>query len=164
MDNGQKNPMDNLILIPTFKIYVFSYSRRTDGLTDGQTEKFIQCGLGNHTRCMWAGGTFLCCLRKVPRTHSCSAYVLQELGWKYTKKISFFVQIFLLNPNFCLAHRNRYSEVMDDGQKTPRGHPDFNSYVKILRVFIFQTDGWTDRRTEKLIRCGLGTLSVPPGQ
>jgi hypothetical protein len=29
-----------------------------------------------------------------------------------------------------------YSEGMDDGQKTPPGHPDFNSYVKILRVFI----------------------------
>jgi hypothetical protein len=28
---------------------------------------------------------------------------------------------------------------MDDGQKNPRGHPDFNSYVKILRVFIFRT-------------------------
>jgi hypothetical protein len=55
---------------------------------------------------------------------------------------------------------------MDDGQKTPRGHPDFNSYVKILRVFIFKTDGQTnrqtdrqtDRQTEKLIRCGLGNL------
>jgi hypothetical protein len=34
--------------------------------------------------------------------------------------------------NFLLAHRNRFLEGMDDGQKTPRGHPDFNSYVKIL--------------------------------
>jgi hypothetical protein len=32
-----------------------------------------------------------------------------------------------LNPNFLLVHRNRYSEGMDNGQKTPRGHPDFNS-------------------------------------
>ncbi len=60
---------------------------------------------------------------------------------------------------------------MDDGQKTSRGHPDFNSYMKILRVFIFQMDGrmdkqtdrHTDRQTEKLIWCGLGNLSVPPG-
>ncbi len=29
---------------------------------------------------------------------------------------------------------------MDDGLKTPRGHPDYNTYVKILRVFIFRTD------------------------
>jgi hypothetical protein len=36
-----------------------------------------------NTRCEWAGGTFLHCLRKVPRAHSRSAGVLQELGWKY---------------------------------------------------------------------------------
>jgi hypothetical protein len=41
---------------------------------------------------------------------------------------------------------------MDDGQKTPLGHPDFNSYVKILCVFI--TDRHTDRQTEKLIGVG----------
>jgi hypothetical protein len=36
---------------------------------------------------------------------------------------------------------------MDDGQKTPREHPDFNSYVKFLRVFIKnrQMDRQTDR-------------------
>ncbi len=41
---------------------------------------------------------------------------------------------------------------MDDGQKTPRGHPDQNSNVEILRVLVFMTDirmdrgtdGWTD--------------------
>jgi hypothetical protein len=31
---------------------------------------------------------------------------------------------------------------MDDGKKTPCGHPDFNSYVKNLRVLVFQTNGW----------------------
>jgi hypothetical protein len=31
---------------------------------------------------------------------------------------------------------------MEDGQKTPRGHPDFHSYVKIQHVFIFQTSIW----------------------
>jgi hypothetical protein len=44
--------------------------------------------------------------------------------------------------NFLLEHRNMYSEGMDDGQKTPRGHPDFHSYMKIQRVFIFQTSFW----------------------
>ncbi len=39
---------------------------------------------------------------------------------------------------------------MDDGQKTPRGHPDFNSYVKIQRVFI--DNGRTDERTETYTR------------
>ncbi len=47
---------------------------------------------------------------------------------------------FLVEPEFLLAHRNRYWEGMDDAQKTPRGHPDFNSYVQNLHVFIFQTD------------------------
>ncbi len=44
------------------------------------------------------------------------------------------VRIFLLNPNFLLIRRNRYLEGMDVGQKTPCGHPDFHSYVKIQRV------------------------------
>ncbi len=35
MDDGQKLHIDSLILIPTFKIYVFSYSGRADGRTDG---------------------------------------------------------------------------------------------------------------------------------
>jgi hypothetical protein len=77
-----------------------------------------------------------------------------------TGRIRKFLQIFLLNPNFLLVHRYRYSEVMDGERKTPRGHPDFNSYVKILRVFIW--NGWmnrqTNRQAEKFIRCGLGKL------
>jgi hypothetical protein len=48
-----------------------------------------------------------------------------------------FCTNFLVKPKFLLVHRNRYSEGMDDGQKTPHGHPDFNSYVKILLVFIW---------------------------
>jgi hypothetical protein len=35
---------------------------------------------------------------------------------------------------------------MDDGQKTPHGHPDFNSYVKILHVSI--DNGLTNRQTD----------------
>jgi hypothetical protein len=49
---------------------------------------------------------------------------------------------------------------MDDGQKTPRGHPDFNFYVKILRVFIW--NGQMDRQTETLIWGGFPHY-VPPG-
>ncbi len=39
---------------------------------------------------------------------------------------------------------------MDDGQKTLRGHPDFNYYVKIQRVFIDngRTNGRTDEQTD----------------
>jgi hypothetical protein len=46
---------------------------------------------------------------------------------------------------------------MDVGQKTPRGHPDLNSYVKNLGVLVFitdrQTDRQTDKKTEKFTRC-----------
>jgi hypothetical protein len=55
--------------------------------------------------------------------------------------MSKFLRIFSLNPNFLLAHRNRYPEGTDDGQKTPRGHPNSNSYMKNLRVLVFRTDG-----------------------
>ncbi len=60
----------------------------------------------------------------------------------------------MLNPNFLLTHRNKYSEGTDNAQKTPLGHLEFNSYVKILRVFIFQTDrqtdGWTDGEIDQI--------------
>ncbi len=85
------------------------------------------------------GGGFL-----VP-IHDLRVYCKNLVG-NTRKQIGNFVQIFLLNPNFLLAHRNRFSEGMDDGQKTPRGHPDFNSYVKILRVFIWNR--WMNRQTD----------------
>jgi hypothetical protein len=60
-----------------------------------------------------------------------------------------FLRIFLLNPNFLLAHRNRYLEGMDDGQKTTRGHPNFNSYVKNLRFWYSgRMDGLMDGCTD----------------
>jgi hypothetical protein len=54
------------------------------------------------------------------------------------------VRIFLLNPNFLIVHRNKYLEGFDNGQKTPRGHPDFHSYVKfnvfhIPDIFLVKT-------------------------
>jgi hypothetical protein len=54
------------------------------------------------------------------------------------------VQIFLLNPIFFIVHRNKYLEGFDDGQKTPRGRPDFHSYVKfnvfhIPDIFLVNT-------------------------
>ncbi len=64
----------------------------------------------------------------------------------------------MLNPNFLLAHRNKYSEGMEDGQKVPRGLPDFNSYVKILHMFIIQMDGQTDRQRHTLAARGLEEL------
>jgi hypothetical protein len=43
---------------------------------------------------------------------------------------------------------------MDNGQNTPRGHPDLNSYVKIQHVFIDngEMNRRTDKQTEKYTR------------
>ncbi len=49
---------------------------------------------------------------------------------------------------------------MDDGQKIPRGHPDFNSYVKILRVLVFITDGWMDGWTDSDINPVWASLTM----
>jgi hypothetical protein len=35
---------------------------------------------------------------------------------------------------------------MEDCQKTPRGHPNFNSYAKNLGILVFWTDGQTERQ------------------
>jgi hypothetical protein len=44
-----------------------------------------------------------------------------------------------------MGRRNRYSEVRNNRQLTPHGYPNFNMFVKNLRVWYFgQTDGWTD--------------------
>jgi hypothetical protein len=42
-----------------------------------------------------------------------------------------------------MGRRNRYSEGLNDRQMTPRGYPNFNSYKKNLRVFVFRMDGQT---------------------
>jgi hypothetical protein len=70
-----------------------------------------------------------------------------------------------------MGRRNRYFKGMEDRQITPRGYPNFNSYIKNKRILVFQTDGWTDKRTngqtgrqmETLIRGGFCNLSIPPG-
>jgi hypothetical protein len=56
--------------------------------------------------------------------------------------------------------RNRDSDGRDNRQMT---FLNFNSYVQNVRFFVFQMDGQMDRQMEKLIRCGLGNLLVPPG-
>jgi hypothetical protein len=47
-----------------------------------------------------------------------------------------------------MGRRNRYFEGMEDGQMTPLRYPNFNSYVKNLRVLVFLTDGRTDGRMD----------------
>ncbi len=94
-----------------------------------------------YTRCALAGGTFLC---QLSQKGSLSPFTLCMCNARI--RLEIHINNKQLNLNFLLAHRNRYSEGMDDGQKTPRGYPDINSYLKILCVFIFQTDGRTDGR------------------
>jgi hypothetical protein len=50
---------------------------------------------------------------------------------------------------YMMGLRNSYFEGMEDGQMTQRGYPNFNSYVKNLLVLVFQTDGRTDRQTDR---------------
>jgi hypothetical protein len=102
---------------------------------------------GNTTGCTWAGGTFFCCLRKV--------IILQPIHtlWVYgSARIWLVIHInnkpfstnFSMNPDFLLVHRNRYSEGMDDGQMTPRGYSNFNSYIKNLHVLVLRMDEQID--------------------
>jgi hypothetical protein len=56
---------------------------------------------------------------------------------------------FLVEPDFLLAHRNRYLEGMDSGQKNPPEHPNWYSHVKNLHVLVFRTDGQTDGQTDR---------------
>ncbi len=42
----------------------------------------------------------------------------------------------------------------DDGQMTPRGYPNFNSYVKNLRFLVLPTDGQRDGQMDRDINPG----------
>ncbi len=47
-----------------------------------------------------------------------------------------------------IGRMNRYSEGRKDRQMTPRGYPNFYSYVKNPFVLVFWTEGQTDRQTD----------------
>jgi hypothetical protein len=97
----RKLHVDTLILIPKLIIYVFWYSIQTDRQMDRDIH-LLHVGWRNLSKT--AEKEFL-----QPRRSEC-------------------VRLFLLNPNFLLARSNRHSKGMDDGQITPRGYPNFNSY------------------------------------
>ncbi len=44
---------------------------------------------------------------------------------------------YVLRIGYMMARRNGYFEGTEDRKMTPRGYPNFNSYMKNLRVFIF---------------------------
>ncbi len=65
-----------------------------------------------------------------------------------------------MNPNFLLAHRNKYSNGMDIKQMNPRGYP---LLIPTLKIYIIgipdrRTDRRTDGWTKRLIWGGLGNL------
>ncbi len=114
-----------------------------------------------YTCCAWAGGIFFPLSYKSFSSpsmlrgcmvHSARIWLVIHINNKW------WSTNFLLNPNFLLIHRNRYSEEMDNGQKTPRRHPDFNSYVKILCVFI--ENGQTNRQTDSRMDGDINLLHV----
>ncbi len=103
------------------------------------------------------------------------------VGWRSFFPVVLLCQIFgcggkwflvllpyLEHNRYMMGCRNRYFKGTEDGQMTPCGYPNFNSYIKNLCVLVFQTDGQTDRRTDRwtetLIRGGFRNLSVPPGK
>ncbi len=120
----RKLHVDTLILIPTFKFYVFSYSGQTESLTEKQIHS-LRVGWRNFfSSCAVVSGF-------------CSGRKSASADYHFT---------------FYLPY---YLEGTDDGQKTPHGHSDFNSYVKILCVFICRTDRITDGETNTLAAGGL---------
>ncbi len=62
-----------------------------------------------------------------------------------------------------MARRNRYFKGTEDGQMTPLGNPNFNSYIKNLCFLVFQTDRQTDGQTDREINPGRLGNSFPPG-
>ncbi len=49
---------------------------------------------------------------------------------------------------YMVGRKNRYFEEMEDRQMNPHGYPNFDSYVKNLRVLVFRTDRRTDGQTD----------------
>ncbi len=73
---------------------------------------------------------------------------LEELFFQLCRCVSFLVAagltyvLFGVTPNFLLTCGNRYSEGTDDRQMILCGYPNFDSYVKYLRIWYSgQTDG-----------------------
>jgi hypothetical protein len=125
--------------------FVFQRDRRMDW----RTEKY--------TRCTWAGGTFLRQQKKSsssPRAGS----VLSD-GHVMCHCVSFLVA----TGNSFLCYLRTYNRDLEGRYNRQMTFLNFNSYVQNLCFFVFQTDRWMDWWMEKLIRCGLGNLSVPPG-
>jgi hypothetical protein len=68
--------------------------------------------------------------------------------WLQWEMVFGFTSILRVKKMHMMGRRNRCFEGTEDGQMTPPGYPNFDSYIKNLRVLVFQTDGQTDRQTD----------------
>jgi hypothetical protein len=111
----------------------------------------------DYTYCTWAGGTCFCCLRKVPLSSPCSTNDVHKSGQK--KRISNFLQIFLMNPNFLLEHRNSYVILPFAFVKTLFYSVTLSTVPSCKHSFTLYPS-LTDPQTEdELILVGLGNLT-----
>ncbi len=105
----RKLHVDTLVLIPTFKIYVFSYSRQTDR----QTEKFIPVWASLTTFLQVNQGVHVEFSVHRPSPPNIYSYVREENSGSTRK----FIEIYLLfelhivyvyyQPNSCTTHSER---------------------------------------------------------
>jgi hypothetical protein len=106
-----------------------------------------------HAEHEWAGGTFLRQWKKVPPAHAQLVYLAMDVWCAVVSVFCLWQEIvfdipYKLRVQCKMGRRNRYLEWRDDGQMNPRGYTNFNFYIKNLRLFIFITDGQTDRQTD----------------
>jgi hypothetical protein len=78
----------------------------------------------------------------------CASFLVMEENIFGVTYIHFGVT-YVLRVQYKMARRNRYLEGMEDGQMTPCGYPNFNSYIKNLGFLVFRTDGQRDGRTDR---------------
>jgi hypothetical protein len=92
-----------------------------------------------YTHCAWAGGTFFHCLRKVLPAHVRQVYSGMDVLCAIVSDLLLqgeivFGATYELRVKCKMECMNRFSEGRNDRQMTPRGYPNFNFYVKNLRV------------------------------
>jgi hypothetical protein len=92
-------------------------------------------------------------LLRVDSRNYFSGCAVVSVFWLWRERV--FGLTSVIEVQYMMARRNRYFEAMEDGQMTPRGYPNFNSYIKNLLFCI-------PDRQRNYSRGRLGNY-VPPG-
>ncbi len=100
-----------------------------------QTHTHTHSHTDKYTCCAWAGGTFFHCLRKVPPAHMQRVYLAMDVLCAIVTDLLLrgeivFGATYELRVKYKMGCRNRYSEGRNNRRMTPRGYPNFNSYMK----------------------------------